>query len=144
MRGEIQAPFYDFDTSRPIKEMLAELLFGNVGCSINTYVRNDNSDAVYHMASMNTVTHEKRLDGFLGSNRGELLLNPWLGVCYIPGDLNTSDGMAKSMSSVNLRSSMAGNTFQVVTEQMKTKLGKSYMPQNITSFIRKRYKERGF
>ena len=56
--GEIQALFYGFDTARFLKEMLAELLFGNVGCSINTYVRNDNSDAVYHMDSMNTVTNE--------------------------------------------------------------------------------------
>ena len=56
--GEIQALFYGFDTARFIKEMLSELLFGNVGCSINTYVRNDNSDAVYHVDSMNTVTRE--------------------------------------------------------------------------------------
>ena len=60
----MQALFYGFDTARFLKEMLAELLFGNVGCSINTYVRKDNSDAVYHMDSMNTVTHEKRLSGF--------------------------------------------------------------------------------
>ena len=125
--------------------MLAELLFGNVGCSINTYVRNDNSDAVYHMESMNTVTNEKRLNGFLESNREELLLNPWLGVGYIPGDLNTSDGMTKSMSSVNLRSLIAENIFQIVTEQMKNQIRKkNYLPQNITSYIRKRHKDREF
>ena len=56
--GEIQALFYGFDAARFLKEMLAELLFGNVGCSINTDVRNDNPDAAYHMDSMNTVTHE--------------------------------------------------------------------------------------
>ena len=44
--------------------MLAELLFGNVGFSVNTYVRNDNSDAVYHMDSMNTVTHGKTPEWF--------------------------------------------------------------------------------
>ena len=104
--------------------MMAELLFGNVGCSINTYVRNDNSDAVYHTDSMNTVTNEKRLNGFLESNREELLLNPWLGVGYIPGELNTSDSMTKSMSSVNLRSLLAENTFQIVTEQMKNQIRK--------------------
>ena len=91
--------------------MLAELLFGNVGCSINTYVGNDNSDAVYHMDSMNTVANEKRLNGFLESNREQLLLNPWLGVGYIPGELNTSDGLAKSMNSANLRSLLAGKYF---------------------------------
>ena len=91
---------------------------------------------------MNTVTNEKRLNGFLESNREELLLNPWLGVGYIPGGLNTSDSMTKSMSSVNLRSLLAENTFQIVTEQMKTKLGKSYLQQNITSCIRIRHKGR--
>ena len=73
---------------------------------------------------------------------GGLLLNPWVGVGYIPGGLNTSDGMAKSMSSVNLRSLLAGNTFQIVTDQMKIKLGKSYTQQNITSRIRIRHNGR--
>ena len=62
------------------------------------------------------------MNGFLESNREELLLNPWLGVGYIPGELNTSDSMAKSMSSVNLRSLLAENTFQIVTEQMKNQI----------------------
>ena len=53
--------------------MLAGLLFGNVGCSLNTYVRNDNSDAAYHMGSMNTVANEKRLNCFLGSNGGGVI-----------------------------------------------------------------------
>ena len=76
------------------------------------------------MDSTNTVANEKRLNGFLESNRGELLLNPWLGVGYIPGDLNTSDGMTKSMASVNLRNLLAGNTFQIVTEEMEDKIRK--------------------
>ena len=76
------------------------------------------------MDSTNTVANEKRLNGFLESNREELLLNPWLGVGYIPGDLNTSDGMTKSMTSVNLRNLLAGNTFQIVTEEMKDKIRK--------------------
>ena len=84
------------------------------------------------------------MNGFLESNRGELLLNPWLGVGYIPGDLNTSDGMTKSMSSVNLRSLMAENTSQIVTEQMKNQIRRKLDAANITSCIRKRYKERGF
>ena len=104
--------------------MLAELLFENVGCSINTYARNYNSGAVYHMDSMNTVANEKRLNGLLESNREELLLNPWLGVGYIPGELNTSDSMTKSMSSANLRSLLAENTFQIATEQMKNQIRK--------------------
>ena len=64
------------------------------------------------------------MNGFLESNREELLLNPWLGVGYIPGESNTSDSMDKSMSSVNLRSLLAGNTFQIVTENMKSDIRK--------------------
>ena len=73
---------------------------------------------------MNTVTREKRLNGFLESNSGGLLLNQWLSVGYIPGDLNTSDGMTKSTTSVNLRNLMADNTFQIVTEEMEDKIRK--------------------
>ena len=58
MREKTNHYFYGFDTARFPKEMLAELLFGNVGCSISTYVRNDNSDAVYRMESTNTVADE--------------------------------------------------------------------------------------
>ena len=64
------------------------------------------------------------MNGFLESNRGKLLFNPWLGVGYIRGELNTSDGMKKSMTSVNLRNLLAGNTFQIVTEEMKDKIMK--------------------
>ena len=46
-------------------------------------------------------------------------MNPWIGVGYIPGELNTSDGMAKSMTSANLRYLMAGDTYQIATEEMK-------------------------
>ena len=49
-------------------------------------------------------------------------MNPWLSVGYIPGDLDTSDGMTKSMASINLRNLLAGNTFQIVTEEMKDKI----------------------
>ena len=52
-------------------------------------------------------------------------MNPWLGVGYIPGGLNTSDGLAESTSSVNLGSLLTENTFQIAKEQMKTKLGKA-------------------
>ena len=51
-------------------------------------------------------------------------MNPWLSVGYTPGDLNTSDGMTKSMTSINLRNLLAGNTFQIVTEEMKDKIRK--------------------
>ena len=69
-----------------------------------------------------------------------LILNPWLGVGYTPGGLNTSDGLAKSMSSVNLGSLLAVNTFQIATEQMGDQIRKSYIPKNITSCIQIRRK----
>ena len=64
--GEIQALFYGLDAARSIKEMLSELLFGNAGWPIITYVGSDNSDAVYHMGSTNTAENEKRLNGLRG------------------------------------------------------------------------------
>ena len=40
--GVTQAAFYGFDMARMLKGLLAELLFGNIGVAIPTYVRNDN------------------------------------------------------------------------------------------------------
>ena len=47
--GEIQALFYGFDVCVcvGVKGLWEELIFGNVGARIPTYVRNDNSDAAY-------------------------------------------------------------------------------------------------
>ena len=70
MFGEIQALFYGFDMARMLKGLLEELTFVNIGVAIPTYVRNDNSDAVYRGDSVNTVTNEKLPNGFLDSNRG--------------------------------------------------------------------------
>ena len=97
-----QASFYGFDMARMLKFLLDELTSGNIGAEIPTYVRNDNSDAAYRVDSANTVTNEKRLTGVLESNREELEQNNWLIVWYIHGDINTSDGLTKSLSSVNL------------------------------------------
>ena len=49
----------------------------------------------------------------------ELEQNEWLGVGDIPGDINTSDGLAKSLSSVNLRNLLAGDLFRIFTEAGK-------------------------
>ena len=54
--GEIQALFYGFDMERMLEGLLEELMFWNVGVEIPTYVRSDNSDAVYRADSVNTVT----------------------------------------------------------------------------------------
>ena len=53
-----------------VKFLLSELMFVNVGVEIPTYVRDDNSNAVYQVDSVNTVTNEKRPNGFSESIRG--------------------------------------------------------------------------
>ena len=68
----IQAVFYGFDVARTLKGMRSELLLGNIGVEIPTYVRSDNSDDAYHVDSANTVTNEKRPNRLLESNREEL------------------------------------------------------------------------
>ena len=61
------------------------IFLGNIGVGIPTYVRNDNSTAVYQVDSSNTVTNANRLNGFLESNREELERTNWLSIGYIPG-----------------------------------------------------------
>ena len=119
---------YGFDMARMLKVLLAGLMFGNVGVEIPTYVRNDNSDAVYRADSVNTATNEKRLNGFLESNREALEKNDWLSVGYIPGDANTSDGVTKAMSSSTMRDLVTHNTCRIVTEEAKKEIG----PKNPT------------
>ena len=60
-------------------------------------MRNDNSDAVYQVDSVNTATNEKRPDGFLEINSEELEKTNWLSVGFTSGDINTSDGLTKSL-----------------------------------------------
>ena len=117
--GEIQSLFYGFDMARMMHGLLAELIFGNMGTGIPTYARNDN--AVYQVDSVNTATKEKRLNLFLESNREALEQNEWLGVGYIHGVINTSDGLAESISSVALRNWLSGNSPIIVTKERKRK-----------------------
>ena len=72
-----------------------------MGAARETYVRNDNSDALYQVGPVNTVANEKRLNGFPEREMRER--NEWSIVGYILGDTNTPDGLANSLSSVNLR-----------------------------------------
>ena len=81
--GQIQAVFYVLDMARMSKCLLVGLLFGNMGVSIPTYVRNDSSAAVYLVDSANTVTSEKRLNNFPWSNLEELENTDWLSIVYI-------------------------------------------------------------
>ena len=120
LRWEIQAAFYGFDMAWMLNGLLAELLFGDIMVEIPKYVRNDNSTAAYQVDSPNTVTNEKRLSGFLESNRWGLERDNWLSTGYIPGRLNTSDGLTKSMSSANLgRLCKWKYIFQIATEFQK-------------------------
>ena len=123
--GAIRALFYGFDMARMLKILLSELTFANIGVSIPTYVRSDNSDAVRQVDSVNTATNGKRLNGFLESNRGgELEKNGLLSVGYIPGVMDTSDGLTKSMSSANMRNLLTRNTMRIVTEEKKKEIRK--------------------
>ena len=97
--------------------MLSELMSWNMDVEIPTYVRCDNSDAVYQVGSANTAASEKLLKGFLESNSEELDQNNWLSVGFTPGDMNTSDGLTKILSSGNLRNLLASNIFRIITPQ---------------------------
>ena len=83
--------FYGFDMATMSNGHLAELIFGNMGPEIPTYVRNDNSDAAYRADTANILNNEKRLNVFLEINGG-LEQNGRLGVGRIPGNTNNSDG----------------------------------------------------
>ena len=56
-----------------LKGLLAELLFGNIGVEIPTYVKNDNNNngILQQIEPTGTVSNEKRLNGLLESNRGD-------------------------------------------------------------------------
>ena len=102
-----------------LKGLLAELFFGDIDIEIPTYVRNDYSDDAYQVDSANTSTSEKRTNGILERDREELEKNQWLSDGYIPGDINTSDGLTKSLSSVTPRNLLSGKTFRIVTEERR-------------------------
>ena len=57
--GEIQEVFYGFDMARVLKGLLAELLFGNIGVEIPTYVRNDNRTIIYQVETTKSVSNAK-------------------------------------------------------------------------------------
>ena len=52
-----------------LKGLLAELLFGNIGVEIPTYVRNDNYGIPQQVESTKSVSNGKRLNWFLERNR---------------------------------------------------------------------------
>ena len=64
---------------------------GNGNIDIETRFRNGNSSVVEHVHSINSVTKERRPNGLLESNGGELEANPWLALSHITGPLNIFD-----------------------------------------------------
>ena len=135
--GEIKALSYAFDVTRMLNGILEELLYGNIGVRMPTYVRNDNSAVAYQVDSANTATNEKRINGFLESNRDELEQNKWLSAGYIHGDINTSDVWTKSLSSVKLGNLLDCNMFRIVTEERKNEIRRKYLMLNDTLCILK-------
>ena len=107
-----------------LRGLLAELLFGVIGVKIPTYVGNDNSTAAYQVDPSNKVTGGKLLTGFLESNREELGGDGWRSVGYSLGNLNTSDGLTKAMSSAGLRGLLNGNKFRIVNALRKAEIRK--------------------
>ena len=53
-----------FRHGHDVKGLLAELLFGNIGVEIPTYVRNDNYKILQQVEPMKTVSGEKDRMGF--------------------------------------------------------------------------------
>ena len=51
--------FFGFDMARALGGLMDEILFGNIGIKIPTYVRNGNSTVVYQVGSASTVTNAK-------------------------------------------------------------------------------------
>ena len=83
------------DTSRFLKSMLAELLFGNDNIGVGAMIRNDNASVVEHVHSINSVMRGRRLNVFPGSNREESETNPLLVLSHIMGPMGISDEMTK-------------------------------------------------
>ena len=122
------------------KDLIAELLFGNIGVAIPTYVRNDNSTVAYQIDAVNAVTNEKRLNGFIESNSERLERNNWLIVGYIPGNLNTSGGLTKAMSRASFGILLNGNSFRSVSEIQKDEIRKRLHPSKHYIVIMKQFR----
>ena len=112
--GVIQAVFYGFDMARMLKGLLGELLFGNIGVVISTYVRNDNFKIPQQVEYIKSVSGEKRLKCFFESNREELPNNPRLNLGYTPKRLNISGDLTNDTSHQVLRRLLSGNIFKRV------------------------------
>ena len=141
--GEMKALFYGFNMATMLKGPLSELTFGNMGVEIRTYARGDKPDVTYQVDSVNTATNGERLNGSLESNLAELGENNCLIVGYIHGDINTSDGLTKSLSISNLRSLLSGTHFPISYGRKengirrKTPSAKRYIVYHETSHGRK-------
>ena len=58
---------------------------------------------------------------------------------YIPGGLDTSDGLTKAMSSANSVGLLNENSPRIVTEIQKTEIRKRLLPENTILFNQKQF-----
>ena len=65
-------------------------------------------------------------------------------VGYIHGGINTSDGLTESISSANLRSLLAGDTFRIVTGGVKGDRKKDAIGETLYSATRNYSGPKGF
>ena len=107
--------------ARMLKGLLAELVFGNIGVGVSTYVRRDNLKILRQVGSPKSVSAEKRLNGFSESNRGELGNNPWLNLWYIQKELNIAGNLTKDTSPQMSRRLLNGNIFHERVENQEGK-----------------------
>ena len=73
------------EMTRFLKSLLERLLFGCANFDISTRIRNGNSSFIEHARSINSITAERRLNGFLESNREEIGINEWSALSHIHG-----------------------------------------------------------
>ena len=92
-----------------LKGILAELLFGNIGVEILTYVRNDNLQMLQQVGSVKSASGG-RYEWFFESNREELENNPLVNLRYVHKRLNISGNLTKDTSPQILRRLSNGNT----------------------------------
>ena len=70
--------------------------------------------------------------------------NEWLSSGCIPGYINTSDGLTKSLPNVNLRNLLDGDMFQIVTDERVNAIRRKYRLLNTILAIMAQFRGKGF
>ena len=112
--------------------MLSELLFGIGNVDKETRLRNGNSSVVELVRPINSVTMERRMGGFLESNREGSGINQRLAISRIMGGLHISDEMAQTKARGKLVMLSARNISQTTGGGNKDVISKSpHLASNI-------------